>query len=241
MQSDQSFLQQELCKAPDYRLEKNTTKELPKVDLEATKAVYLDSLAAVSAAQIFEEVPGIEKVKILVDARTSFEIWNLMPSRVLLPQDVEILRSDRARVEAIIKTIVGVFDCWLSSEILEQKLQVHSWEEVLELLENYKYEFDFINISYTHPRVQRETRTVGQDGVEYWAIYPPCLTIKLIKTRGLNGGYIVDDYNSLYNFQIEAFAGLPLFRNIQTGTVATLAHLQQGNAARDGSSASEIG
>lgn len=228
--SNRPFIPEELGKAPEYDLEKNTTKDLPNVDLEATKAVYLDALAAVSATQIFEEIPGIEKVRILVDAKTSLEVWNLMPSRVLLPSDVELLKRDRARVEAILEIIVGVFDCWINSEILEQKLQVQSWKEVLELLNDYKYEFDFIDLRYSHPQIQVETHTLELKEAEYWAIYPPCLTLKFIKTRGLNGGYIVDDYNSLYNFCVEAWAGLPLFRSRQTGAVKTLADLQRGGS-----------
>jgi hypothetical protein len=150
----------------------------------------------------------------------------LIPNRVLIPEDIKLLKKDNKRVEAIVKKITEVFYCCLNSEILDKPLKIKSWEDTQELVHQYKYEFDFINIHYNHPQIKVETHQeeLGQTG-EYWAVYPPYLTIDLIKTRGLNGGYIIDDYNSLFNFRIMAWAGLPLFRNIKTGDIATMESL----------------
>ncbi len=228
LSTDDKFILEHLCKAPEYNLAINTNKELPEIDPETTKSAYLDALAAICATQFFEDIPGIAKERILFGSENTFEVWNLIPHRVLIPEDVEFLKRDRSRVEAIAQKITWLFDSWLDSRILTQKLPVNSWDDALDVLERYNYEFDFINIHSRPHRVRAETRTAPSGKVtDYWAVYPPCLTIDFIKTRYLNGGYIVDDYNSLYKFNLEAWMGLPLLRNQATGEAVTLKDCQE--------------
>lgn len=216
------FIPAELSKAPDYRLVENTSKPLPDIEPESTKAAYLDSLAAISATQIFDNIPGIEKLLINLDSKNSFEIWNMIPNRVLIPEDIDFLQQDSNRVEAIVEKVVSLFDSWLNSEILDKKIKIESWEAAKAVLEQYDYEFNFINIHRIHHQIKLENyKATAEEVSESWVVYPPGVQIELIKTRSLNGGYIVDDYNSLYNFNIEAWAGLPLFKDIKTGSLTT--------------------
>lgn len=90
MQSaNKSYISEDLCIAPEYHLAKNTNKELPNIDPDTTKSEYLNSLAVISAFQIFEDIPGIKKNRIIIDSNNLLEIWEPIPNRILLTEDLD--------------------------------------------------------------------------------------------------------------------------------------------------------
>ncbi|MBD2003334.1 MULTISPECIES: hypothetical protein [Cyanophyceae] len=75
--ANKGFIPEDLFKAPEYELAKNHNKELPDVEKIATRARYLDSLAPISAIQVFEEIPGIKKSTILLNKKLSLRFGML--------------------------------------------------------------------------------------------------------------------------------------------------------------------
>ncbi|MBD1924746.1 hypothetical protein H6F74_00375 [Trichocoleus sp. FACHB-90] len=224
--ANKGFIPEDLFKAPEYELAKNHNKELPDVEKIATRARYLDSLAPISAIQVFEEIPGIKKSTISLNTETFFEVWNVISGRVLLPEDLEFLKQDANRVESIAKNLLWLGESWLSSQIFEKKLKVENWEDVQKVVNRYEYEYEFIDIVEVPYKVSLEPHKNKFGEVnEYWGVYPTCWNISLNRTRGFNGCYIINDYNSSYRFNIEVWAGIPFFRNVKTGEVVTLENL----------------
>ena len=85
MQSaSKSYIPADLCIAPEYYLAKNTNKKLPNIDADNIKSKYLDSLAEISAIQIFEDIPGIKKNIVPIDSKNLLEIWEPIPNRIML-------------------------------------------------------------------------------------------------------------------------------------------------------------
>ncbi|MBD1899074.1 hypothetical protein NDI44_07705 [Trichocoleus sp. DQ-A3] len=227
--STKSYLPEELCKAPDYHLAENYPKDLPEVEIGSTKSKYLDSLAPISAVQVFEDIPGIKKSTFSFDTETetSFEVWTILPNRVLLPEDLEFLKQDKHRVELIAKQLVGIGNSWLNSRIFDKKIKVQSWEDILSILDKYEYAYDLIDIIEVPYKISKTNlQNESSEKAKYWSISPPSWNISLKKTRSFNGCYIVDDYNSSYNFSIEVWIGIPFLKNIQTGEVITRENFQ---------------
>lgn len=110
--SNKPYIPEDLSKAPEYHLAQNLASQLPEIDPDSPRGKYLDSLAAISAVQVFEEIPGIQKSIISLESINSFEVWDITPHRVLLPSDVEFLKQDNNRVEAIAKKLI-----WLGESI----------------------------------------------------------------------------------------------------------------------------
>lgn len=221
--TNKSYFSEDLCTAPEYYLAKNIGKELPRIEPDTLKSQYLDSLAEVSAFQIFEDIPGIRKNRITIDATTLFEIWEPILDRILLVEDLNFLRIDQQRIDTIVAKLTWLGNSWLSAEILNQKMQVDTWEEVLDIATKYDYEFDIITVDYRPAQIVLEIRNnQSQQTTEYWGVYPSGWEIFLHKTRAFNGGYIIDDYNTPYKFKIEVWTGIPFFRNIQNGEIVTI-------------------
>ena len=215
--TDESYIAADLYLAPEYHLAKNTYKELPTIQPDVLKSEYLDSLAEISAIQIFEDIPGIKKSKIPIDAENLMEIWEPIPGRIFLSEDLEFLKADNQRVEAVVEKLIWLGNSWLSSAILTQRTKVETWEDILNILQQYNYTFDFITIAHHSHKIILETHNnATNEPTEYWGVYPNCWDISLIKTRNFNGGYIIDDYNTPYNFSIEVWVGIPFLRNIKT-------------------------
>ncbi len=227
--STKSYLPEELCKAPDYHLAENYPKDLPEVEIGSTKSKYLDSLAPISAVQVFEDIPGIKKSTFSFDTETetSFEVWTILPNRVLLPEDLEFLKQDKHRVELIAKQLVEIGNSWLNSRIFDKKIKVQSWEDILSILDKYEYAYDLIDIVEVPYKISKTNlQNEASEKAKYWSISPPSWKISLRKTRSFNGCYIVDDYNSSYNFSIEVWIGISFLKNIQTGEVITRENFQ---------------
>ena len=220
--STKSYLPEELCKAPDYHLAENSPKDLPEVETGSTKSKYLDSLAPISAVQVFEDIPGIKKSTFSLDTETSFEVWTILPNRVLLPEDLDFLKQDKLRVESIAKQLVEIGDSWLNSQIFDKKIKIQNWEDILKILDKYDYNYELIDIVELPYKVSKTNlQNEFSEKAKYWSVSPPSWNISLKRTRSFNGCYIVDDYNSSYNFSIEVWIGIPFLKNIQTGEVIT--------------------
>ena len=225
--STKSYLPEEICKAPDYHLAENSPKDLPEVETGSTKSKYLDSLAPISAVQVFEDIPGIKKSTFSLDTETSFEVWTILPNRVLLPEDLDFLKQDKHRVESIAKQLVEIGDSWLNSQIFDKKLKVQNWEDILKILDKYEYGYELIDIVELPYKISKTNlQNESSEKAKYWSISPPSWNISLKRTRSFNGCYIVDEYNSSYNFSIEVWIGIHFLKNIQTGEVITRENFQ---------------
>ncbi len=220
MPLNKPYILKALCIAPEYHLAANVTKELPTIAADRTKSEYLDSLAEISAFQFFQSIPGIQKTEIPAHSTYPVEVWQLIPDRILLPEDQEFLKRDHARISAIAEKLIWLGQSWLSSAILDQKLPVHTWEDVLEAIGQYDYSFDFLGIVY-HPAqlIFEPCPPESDQGPDCWSVYPPRWDICLTKTRTFNGGYIVDESSSRYHFKVEVWAGRPFSRSLQTGMI----------------------
>ena len=218
-----AYIAEDLCLAPEYHLEKNINKELPAIEPDSLKSKYLDALAEISAIQIFEDIPGIKQSRITIDANSLFEIWQPIPQRILLIGDLEFLRSDRSRIENIVEKLIWIGDAWLSSEIIDKKTKIATWEDALNIIDLYDYQLDFISVNFCVSQIVLETHNDrANQPITYWGLYPNCWQIHLHKVRTFNGGFVIDDYNTPYSFKIEVWSGTPIFRNQQTGESLTI-------------------
>lgn len=178
------------------------------------------------AIQKREGIPGVVKRIIPLDAETSWEYWWCVPSRLLLPEDVELMKKDRDRVESILEKLVWLFGghCFSqNSERLGEQLSVPNWQEVVEFAHQHGFESYLLDIDYLPTAIKRydQSSTPSEDEhtAAYIAVEPPHWHVEFLQLIEVEGGFAIQEPKPVCSCQI--WTGKPFIKNLETNKTST--------------------
>jgi hypothetical protein len=213
-----SLIPDQLAIAPQHPLQQNL--ELPIPDPNSA------SIEEIREIQQRDRIPGVVKRIILLDAETTWEYWWCVPGRLLLPEDVELMTSDRQRVESILEKLVWLLGGYCfeqnSDRVGNQQL-VHDWQEVLEFarqhgFESYLLDIDFLPIAikrYNQPSISAQ----DDHDTNSIAVEPPHWHIEFFQLTTTDGGFEIQAQKRVCSCQI--WTGKPFIKNLHTGETST--------------------
>jgi hypothetical protein len=208
-----SWIPEEIAIAPTHPLGKN-------LDLSLADTDHL-SAQEVLEIQQRDRVPGIVKRLIPFDAGTFWEYWWCVPDRLLLPEDVELMTSDRDRVESILEKLVWLFgghcftkDCFRQGE----RLPIYDWQEVLKFARQNGFESYLLDIDYLPTAIKRYNRpsTPTEDDADasYIAVEPAHWHIEFFQLTATRGGFELQQPKTVCSCQI--WTGKPFMKHLDT-------------------------
>lgn len=211
-----SFIAEETTLAPEHPLFKNL--DLPIPDTNSA------SVEEIREIQQRDRIPGIVKRIIPLDTETLWQYWWCVPGRLLLPEDVELLMSDRIRVESILEKLVWLLGgCCFKKDHHRQgdQLIVHHWQEVIEFarqqgFESYVLDIDFFPITIKH---YTQPTSPSEDNNDYIAVEPPHWHIEFFRLTPTTGGFEIQEPKTVCSCQI--WTGKPFIKNLHTGETST--------------------
>jgi hypothetical protein len=180
-----------------------------------------------------EKIPGIVKRFIPLNGMMAWEYWWCVPGRMLLPEDVEVLRSDRLRVETILSKLVWLLGGHCFGEDVNWQAEskpVYDWQLVLEFARNSGLNPDIIdidflptaiaqtNLSHPHDKLPPNGEINGNPP-NYVAVEPGHWHIEFFQLQPIEGGFILQEPKPMSTCQI--WTGKPFVKHLQTGEVTT--------------------
>src|SRR4028118_434230 len=200
MKSD-SFIPDEIAIAPTHPLGSNL--ELPFPD------AHNASFQEIREVQQRDHIPGVVKRLIPFDADTFWEYWWCVPDRLLLREDLELMTSDRERVESILEKLVWLFgghcftkDCFRQGE----KLPIHDWQQVLKFARQNGFESYLLDIDYLPTAIKRYNRpstpTEDDTDASYIAVEPAHWHIEFFQLTVTRGGFEIQQPKTVCSCQI---------------------------------------
>jgi len=173
-----------------------------------------------------EGIPGVVKRIIPLDAETSWEYWWCVPSRLLLPEDVELIKSDRQRVESILEKLVWLFGghCFSQNSVrLGEQLTVPNWQEVVQFAHQQGFDSYLLDIDYLPTAIKRydQSSTLTEDELTtaYIAVEPPHWHIEFLQLIAVDGGFAIQEPKPVCSCQI--WMGKPFIKNLETNKTST--------------------
>lgn len=213
-----SFLADEIAIAPRHPLAANLELPLP----EANNA----SIQEIRAIQQRDRIPGIVKRIIPLDASNSWEYWWCVPDRLLLPEDVELIKSDRLRIESILEQLIWLFGghCFSKDSYRQgEQLRVNQWQEVLEFARQYGFESYLLDIDFLPTAIKRCTQQfrLKEDDLNanYVAFEPAHWHIEFFQLINTEGGFEIQHQKPVCSCQI--WIGKPFIKNLDTDETST--------------------
>lgn len=190
-------------------------------------ALQLDALLPeapeqVRAIQARDGIPGVVKRIIPLDAETSWEYWWCVPSRLLLPEDVELMKSDLARVESILEKLVWLFGghCFSQNSVrLGEQLTVHNWQEVLKFAHQQGFESYLLDIDYLPTAIKPYHPSNEPFTTTYIAVEPPHWHVEFFQIIAVDGGLAIQEPKPVCSCQI--WTGKPFIKHLETGETST--------------------
>jgi hypothetical protein len=212
------FILDEITIAPQHPLAANLDLEIP----DATSA----SAEEIWEIQQRDRIPGIIKRIIPLDAETSWEYWWCIPDRLLLPEDIELMKSDRPRVETILEKLVWLFGghCFgQDSHRQGDQLAVHDWQEVLEFARQQGFESYLLDIDYLPTAIVRDNRhvhpTEATTDTSYIAVEPAHWHVEFFQVAIAEGGFKLQEPKTVCSCQI--WTSKPFIKHLHTGETST--------------------
>lgn len=213
-----SFISDEIAIAPRHPLAENL--ELPHP--EADNA----SFGEIRIIQQRDRIPGIVKRIIPLDASTFWEYWWCVPNRLLLPEDVELIKSDLVRIESILAQLIGLFGghCFLQDSSRQgEQLLIHHWQEVLKFARQCGFDSYLLDIDYLPTAIKRYNQQLNpkEDDLNatYIAVEPAHWHIEFFQLITTEGGFEIQHPKPVCSCQI--WTGKPFIKNLQTSETIT--------------------
>lgn len=180
----------------------------------------------VRAIQARDGIPGVVKRIIPLDAEISWEYWWCVPSRLLLPEDVELMKSDLARVESILEKLVWLFGgyCFSQNSVrLGEQLSVRNWQEVVKFAHQQGFESYLLDIDYLPTAIKPyhlpSDSTKDQLTTAYIAVEPPHWHVEFFQLVAVEGGWVIQEPKPVCSCQI--WTGKPFIKHLETGETST--------------------
>lgn len=173
-----------------------------------------------------QATPGVIKRVIPLDAQTFWDYWWCVPNRLLLPEDVEVLRGDRDRVERILEKLVWLFGgyCFNQDSDRQGELQPrHSWQEIVAFARQQGFESYFLDIDFFPAAIACDDRyrnlAEGNDNIGHVAVEPAHWHIEFFQLASTQGGFEIQQPKTVCSCQI--WMGKPFIKHLQTGETMT--------------------
>lgn len=213
-----SFLSGEITSAPRHPLAENLELPLP----EANNA----SFEEIRTIQQRDRIPGIVKRIIPLDADTFWEYWWCVPDRLLLPEDVELIKSDRVRIENILEQLIWLFGghCFNEDTYRQgEQLIVNHWQEVIKFASQQGFDSYLLDIDYlpTAIKCYNQQFHLKEDDLNttYVAVEPAHWHIEFFQLITTTGGFEIQHPKPVCSCQI--WTGKPFIKHLNTGETLT--------------------
>lgn len=210
------FMPEEMMSAPEHPLENNI--ELPLPDLQSA------SIEEIRTIQTLSRIPGVVKRLIPLDTNTYWEYWWCVPGRLLLPEDVELLQQDRARVEAIAAKLVWLWGgfCFRKDTYRDENIKpVYDWQEIIAFAHQQGIKPDFLDIDFlpltVKPRLQDSNSKPNTSS--HVAVEPNHWHIEFFQLQPTAGGFELQEDKNVCSCQI--WTGKPFIKHLDTGESIT--------------------
>jgi hypothetical protein len=211
-----SFIPDEITIAPKHPLEQNL--ELPIPDTQNAEEVR--------EVQRRDRIPGVVKRTIPLDHEVSWEYWWCVPGRLLLPEDVELMKRDRDRLESILEKLVWLFGGHCFSQHCHRqgdRLPVHDWQEVLAFARQQGFESYLLDIDFLPTAIKRDNRhsnlVEDETDLGHIAVEPAHWHIEFFQVATINGGFEMQEPKPVCSCQI--WTGKPFIKHLHTGETST--------------------
>lgn len=171
-----------------------------------------------------QRLPGVVKRIIPLDAESSWEYWWCVPSRLLLPEDVELIEQDRDRVESILEQLIWLFGahCFSDQSVrLGEQLLVNNWQEVQKFALNQGFASYLLDIDFLPTAIKRyqSSSTKEQLATAYVAVEPAHWHIEFLQLVAVEGGFQIQQPKPVCSCQI--WTGKPFLKHLETGEIST--------------------
>jgi hypothetical protein len=210
-----NFIPNEVLFAQPHPLAENNS-------LSVTSFQGISTQEEVWDVQKRDRISGLHKRIFPIDYSTSWEYWWSIPGRMLLPEDMEVLRSDRQRVETILEKLVwllGGHCLGANSHFDGQNQPFYDWQEVLQFVNQSGLNADIIDIDFLPTSLQTNNKPIAGIPLDeishYVAIEPAHFHIEFFSLQAIDGGFKLQEPKPLCSCQI--WTGKPLLKNLKTG------------------------
>lgn len=204
--------------APQHPLGNNSALPLP----DSQQA----SLEEIRAIQRRDRIPGIVKRLISIDTTSDWEYWWCVPGRLLLPEDVDLLQSDRPRVEAIVSKLIWLWGgyCFGNETSRNQDHKpIHDWQQILAFVQQQGFKPDLLDIDFLPLAVKLQDQNfdsiVDTSAQNYVAVEPPHWHIEFFQLQPIDGGFELQEPKNVCSCQI--WTGKPFIKHLGTGEAIT--------------------
>lgn len=213
-----SFFPQEMTTAPEHPLAAN--RDLPISGQSASKE-------KIRQIQQRDRIPGVVKRIVSLDANTFWEYWWCVPGRILLPEDIELLRSDRLRVESILSKLVWLFGGYCFGDDTPQQGEqkpVYDWQQIIEFARQHGFESYVLDIDFLPSAIQLDNRnsqlTENTPSNTHVAVEPAHWHIEFFRLQPAEAEFFeIQEVKNLCSCQI--WTGKPFLKNLETGEAVT--------------------
>ncbi|MBD2004019.1 MULTISPECIES: hypothetical protein [Cyanophyceae] len=206
-----SFVPNEMTIAPKHPLAANMDLPIPDGRSASKEEIRL--------IQRRDRIPGVIKRTLPLDAQIYWEYWWCIPDRVLLEEDLELLRSDRIRQETILSKLVWLFGGYCfgdDSKLHGEKDPVYDWQKVVEFACQHNYQSYVLDIDFLPTAIKQVQR---QHSNECVAVEPAHWHIEFFRLQQTEGDFEIQEPKNLCSCQI--WTGKPFIKNLQTGETLT--------------------
>lgn len=210
-----NFISDEVLFAQPHPLAENNSLSLASFQ-------GVTSVEAVWEIQKRDRISGLYKRISPLDHAKGWEYWWCIPGRMLLPEDMEVLRSDRPRVEAILEQLVWLLGghCLSANCHFDgQNQPFYDWQEVLQFVTQSGLNADVIDIDFFPTSLQRNNKPIAgiptDEISQYVAIEPAHLHIEFFGLEAIDAGFKLQEPKPLCSCQL--WTGKPMLKNLKTG------------------------
>jgi hypothetical protein len=192
--------------APAHPLAENLELPLPNRSLA--------SIEEIRAVQLRDRIPGVVKRIVPLDDNSFWEYWWCVPHRLLLPEDAELLQSDRPRVEAIVAKLVWLWGglCFSESTCREGDCSlIYDWQQVLTFVQQQGIQVDLLDIDYLPMAIEPHSG--------YIQVEPSHWHVEFFQLQPTTGGYELPERKQACSCQV--WTGKPFIKNLETGAATT--------------------
>jgi hypothetical protein len=209
-----AFIPEELTLAPNHPLEKHL--EFPLPDIQSA------TVEEIREIQRRERIPGVVKRFILLDTDTFWQYWWCVPGRILLPEDVDFLRSDLPRIENILEQLIWLFGgfCFRKdSHRAGDQIPIHNWQDVLKFAQQQGFQSYLLDIDFMPLAIKRDPRhsisTEKDTEIAHIAVEPPHWHIEFLQPTPIDGGFELQESKTVCSCQI--WTGKPFLKHVPSG------------------------
>ena len=213
-----SLIPDEITIAPGHPLAQNLELPIPDGKRAAREEIR--------AIQQRDRIPGVVKRIIALDTDTYWEYWWCVPGRLLLPEDVELMTSDRDRVESILQKLLWLFGGYCfgqDSHRQGDQLPIHDWQDVIGFARQRGFESYLLDIDFLPIAIKSYNRQVNlpvdDASSSHIAFEPPHWHIEFFQLTPTSGGFEVQELKTVCSCQI--WTGKPFIKNLHTGETST--------------------